>query len=123
MYQKVARLKLRFDSVRGNVMAEDLWDLSLVELDSLAKDLNNKLKASNQESFIVEVSKPDEILQLKFDVVLDVIKTLMAEAKINQDAIVKQQKKNQLFKLIADKENDELAGKSIEELRQMVQEL
>ena len=49
MFEKATRLKLRFETVRGYVTTEDLWDIPLSAvngfcLDTIAKNLNKKLK-------------------------------------------------------------------------------
>ena len=44
MFEKAARLKLRFTSPSGVVSVEDLWDLSLTRLNKVAQHVNNELK-------------------------------------------------------------------------------
>ena len=59
MFERASKLKLRFNTEKGMVTTEDLWDLPLlqrnaVDLDSLAKNLNKAVKESGEESFVLK---------------------------------------------------------------------
>ena len=84
MFEKAARLKLRFDTPRGNLTVEDLWDIPLtgqqISLDNVAKAVNKGLKASEEESFVAKPSSKDRVLSLKLDILKHVIRVRLAEA-------------------------------------------
>lgn len=44
MFEKASRIKLRYSTNRGVLSVEDLWDLSLEQLDPIAINLNKSLK-------------------------------------------------------------------------------
>lgn len=44
MFEKASRMKLRFNTQRGVLSVEDLWDLPLIQLDNIAIALNKKLQ-------------------------------------------------------------------------------
>ena len=62
VFEVASRQKLRFDTARGQVSAEDLWDLPLTSttgkpnLDAIAVDLHNKMSQSNL-SFVANRTK------------------------------------------------------------------
>ena len=127
MFEKSSRLKLRFESGKGQLTVEDLWDLPLADratnLDDIARGLNKQLKSGDDVSFVHKAKKSDEIIQLKFDVVKHIIDVRLAENEARDIARENSQKKQRILSLIADKQDDELKGKSLEDLTKMVNEL
>lgn len=124
MFETATRTKLRFNTPKGNLSAEQVWDLPLVSpvgvsLDNLAKDLNKQLKDSGEESFVVKKSKADSVLQLRFDIVKYIIKVRLEEKEAKENAVVSKQKRAKIDEIIADKEDDELKGKSVSELKKL----
>lgn len=115
-FEKATRLRLRFETSRGNLNVEDLWKLPLAELDKLAISLNKQLKEASEESFIKAKSKNNVLLELRFDIVKHIIETLLSEDEERKKAADKKAKREQLLELIARKKNQELEGKSVEEL-------
>lgn len=129
MFTKASRLKLRFSSTVGLLSTEDLWDLPLTSntgrpnLDDIAKDLHRQLKADDNISFVIKEKKPDETNQLKFDIIKYVIDIKLAEAEVISVARINKEKKQQLLAIISQKENEALAGTSLDELRKMAESL
>ena len=117
LFEKASRLKLRFKSQMGLITVEDLWDLNLTSLDSIAKDLNRQIKAEAEESFITVKSKANTALELAFDIVKHVIKVKLEEAEVKKLAAEKKARKAQIMELISQKQNEALSAKSIEELQ------
>ena len=122
MYKTAARTRLRIKTGRGMVSVEDLWDLSLVELNNLAKGLNKELKRQDEEDFLGENTKEDEITKLKFDIIIDVITTKKKERDAASTAADNKAHNQKILELIAAKEAEELKGKSIEELKGLLKE-
>lgn len=123
MFEKASKLKIRFSSDRGLISVEDLWDLSLTELDKIAIALNNELKAAETESFIKKVATQSPVTQLMFDIVKRVIEVRLADLDKAEKAEVTRLKKQQIMSIIADKESDELKGTSLEDLQAMLNDL
>jgi hypothetical protein len=116
MFEKASRMKLRYQTNRGVISVEDLWDLSLESLDAIAISLNKKLKESQTESFIKTKTKDTTELELKFNIVKHIIDVKLSEAEARKNAAEKRAKKQKLMDLIAKKQDAELEGKSVDEL-------
>lgn len=129
MFQKASRLKLRFKSSKGLLSVEDLWDLPLTSntgannLDTIICDLHRQLKDDDNISFVINSRKSDATVQLKFDIVKHIIDVRLAEDKVRLEAKDKAMKKQKILELIADKQEENLKGKSLDELMAMVNEL
>jgi hypothetical protein len=127
IFEQATRLKLRFDTSRiGEIAAEDLFDLPLTSktgranLDDLARGLHKQLKNGDDVSFVEPTRSSDPVIQLRFDIVKHVIDVKIeankAEAKKRDDA----EKKQKILALIADKKDEALKGKPLEELEAML---
>lgn len=129
MFEEAVRQKIRFESPKGLLTTEDLWDLPLqstsgkANLDDIARTIAKKLKATEDVSFVTTEPKVDKTLQLSFNVVKHVIDTLKAERDVAKTAKANYEKKQQLLELISQKENEHLKGQSLEDLRKMVEEM
>ena len=73
MYKQASKMKLRFATSKGNLSVEDLWDLSLPALDRLAVSYDEELAKSPRKSFITNDTPSNSELELKFNIVKDVI--------------------------------------------------
>jgi hypothetical protein len=129
MFEKATRLKLRFESTKGLLTTEDLWDLPLnsaarhANLNDVARAISRELKDSSQEDFVSQKTPENDVLQLKMDIVKHVIAVRLAEADAAKQAAARREKKERLLGLIEQKQNEQLGGKSLEELQAMVAEL
>lgn len=130
LFERAARLKLRFITPQGNLSAEDLWDIplttnrtNLANLNDIAKGVSRELKAQGEEEFVNPVSKVDEELQLKLDIVKHVIQVRQAENEAARALSERREKKARLLELIAKKQDQQLEGQSLEELQAMAEAL
>ena len=114
---EASRRKIRFTSKRGSLTVEDLWDLSLTDLDTIAQALHNKVEQEPEKSFIKKRTVISKDFKVAFEVVLHVINTKLVEEEKKEEAIIKKQKKQSVLALIESKENEALSSKSIEELK------
>lgn len=123
MFEKAMRLKLRIDTNRGALCAEDLWDLPLEELNSIAKSLNKKLKEAEEEDFLKDSPRVNRKLKLSFDIVLHILTTKKAEADAKEKAAERRAKKQKLLALLEKKQDEGLEGMSETKLKKMINEL
>ena len=127
LFAQASRRKLRFDSPKGLLSVEDLWDLPLrsthagkASLDNIAIALNKELKEAGTTSFVDDAPAGNEELRMGFEVVLHIIEVRKAENKTEELRRINAEKKQQILSIISAKENEALAGKSIDELRELV---
>ena len=129
MFEKASRLKLRFDTNKGMLSVEDLWDLPLlsatnkVNLDDIARSLHRQLKNDDDVSFVNLDRKSDKVVQLKFDVVKYIIEVRLAEADAAKITRENREKKDRLLQLIAERQDDDLKNMHLDDLKKMVAEL
>ena len=124
MFEEAIRLKLRFETAKGALTVEDLYDLPLTlanrpNLNDIAKGLSRYLR-ENEEDFVGTASKADTAAQLKFAIVKHVIAERIAENEAAKAAADRRETKARIMELIAKKQDESLQNKSLEELQAMV---
>lgn len=126
MFEKALRMRLRFPTARGEITVEDLWSLPLQSdagrpnLDDLAKSIQKQLKSGDDVSFVDPERKSNEVTQMAFDIVLHVIRTLVAERDAKKKEREVAERNQRILEIIADKQFDELKSKSVDELRALL---
>ena len=123
MFDKAVRAKYRFPFARGLVSAEDLWDLTLAELDSIFKTLNRQVKAASEESLLETKSANESELALKIEIIKHVVATLQAEADLKAMAKKRAESKQELLELLNRKEHQEKENLSIDEIKALLANL
>ena len=119
LFETATRLKLRFDSHRGKLTVEDLWDLPLTgvtSLDSVSKLANRDVKASAEESFVTDASPTNDVATLKLDVLKHIIAVRKAEIAARLAASEKQERKRKLLGLLAQKDDEKDSSMSREDI-------
>lgn len=123
IFKTASKLKLRFNTSKGSLSVEQLWDLNLTQLSDLIKATKKVLRKGEPD---------DDLAFLEKDVVVDVENTLMFEIakevylskKAENDAIrnAKEIKEHnqKILGLIAQKKEESLVGLSVEELEKML---
>ena len=131
MYKEATRMKLRVPTPRGPLAIEQLWDLKLDDLATVAKTLFEEKKKFGTESeeldFLEGTGKKKTTeqtrIELAFDIVKDIYETKTRESKEAVADLEKKKEKNRLLEIIQRKKEEALEGKSIDELEKMVAEL
>lgn len=119
-FKLATQQKLRVATSRGQLSVEQLWDLNLSELDSLAVSLEEAYNSSKGKSFLTKRTVKDKNIKLQFDVVLEILQTKNEEANALREAKEIKEHNEKILNLIQDKENEELRGKSKKELEKML---
>jgi hypothetical protein len=124
LFEKATRKAYRFPTLKGEMTVEQLWQLPLtargintVDLDTVARTINNELKALGEESFVIKGTNPKRgELTDKLDIVKYIIEVKQTEASDAEKRVARQQERQKLQELLAKKNDQELEGLSKEEI-------
>lgn len=122
LFIKAAKNKFRFNSSKGMLTVEDLFDLPLTHfskanLNDIAKNLNKQLKEAGEDDFVNTVnSGPSKELEEKMEIIKFVIEHKKQVLEVANKRATTMARNARIDELIAKKQDEELAGMSIEEL-------
>lgn len=122
LFIMASQQKFRFP-FKGVATVEDLWDMNVRDLDTVFKALNAQAKQAKEESLLTVKSKDDSILEAKIEIVKFIVATKLDEAERKRIRAEQREKKNRIAEILADKQDEELRGKSMDELRKMLDEM
>lgn len=122
LFIKATKEKMRFP-YKGMVSVEDLWQLSMTELDKIYKTLNGEAKKAHEESLLEIKTIEDETLTAQIEIVKYIFTVKNEEKKAAETAKERKEQKQKIMAILASKQDEALHGKSIEELEKMLDEL
>lgn len=122
IFEYAVRNKIRFP-FKGMISVEDLWDLSLTNLDSIYKTLNKQVKQSEEESLLSTKTSVDTELEVQIAIVKHIVSVKLAEKEAAEKASAKKEQKQKIMSIIATKENEALQNSSIDDLKKMLENL
>ena len=122
IFEYAVRNKLRFP-FRGMIGVEDLWDLRVEDLDKIFKLLNLQVKQQQEESLLGEKSKEDAVLDIQIQIVRCIVKVKLEEREAREKAFAKREQKQKIMSILANKKDEVLRNRSIDELEQMLADL
>ncbi len=127
IFKKASKKKLRFNTNRGVLSVEQLWDLSKDEIRQLVIKAREAAKKSSGEVADTELSFLDTPKakatddELRFEILKDIYLTKKsAEEKAQKRAEIKENNKK-ILDLIARKQDEALEKKSISQLEKMLE--
>ena len=129
LFLQATREKFRFESSKGDLSVEQLWDLPLTsrtgfDLDTVAKAVNANLKSSNEESFVNVSNNPAvSRLQAQLEVVKAIIEVKLARAEAAKKRVEKAAERQRLMEVLHSKKDQELQGLSLEEIERRLSQL
>ena len=123
IFERASRQKTRFPSMRGMCYAEDLWDLSVRELDGIFKTVNAELKADREDSLLVQKSETSSELVLQVAIIRHIVGVKQVESAAAEQEAVRKQKKDRILSILANKQDESLVAMSEEELDGMLEDL
>lgn len=124
IFEQASRQKLRFDTSRGQLSAEDLWDLPLSatngrpSLDSVAVGLHRALQDTGLS--FVNPEEKDQTTQLKLEIAKHIIAVRKAEAAAAREEGAKAARKQKLLEVLARKQDAALEALSEDEIKKLI---
>jgi hypothetical protein len=129
IFERAARRKLRFDTSRGAVTVEDLFDIPLrskneFSLDAIAKSVSKVLKDEAEQSFVdAAPSASSTELELKLEVLKHIIAAKLADEAAVKARAEKAAKRAKILEALARKEDQSIDAMSQEDLLAQLQAL
>lgn len=115
IFEVAVRSKIRFP-FRGSVSVEDLWDLSVEDLDTIFKTLNSQVKQVKEESLLNNRTQEDKVLDVKIEIIKYIVSIKLEEAEIKLKERENKEKKQKILSILSAKREASLQNKSEEEL-------
>ena len=126
LFEMASQFKFRYP-YKGLITTEDLWDLSLSQLDVVYKNLNKELKAIDGESLIATRATNDAVkaneLENKIEVVKYIFNHKQQAAELERMAAANAAEKQRILSVLADMEDSALRNMSKEDLMKRLAEL
>jgi hypothetical protein len=120
LFKIAVKNKYRF-IYKGVQTVEDLWDLSVEELDKIYKTLKTKQKSEAEESLLATTSKEDKELNNKIEIIKTIVADKLSDKEKSIKAAERRAKNRRILEIMADKQEDELKSKSLDELKAMLE--
>lgn len=122
LFEYAVRNKLRFP-FNGMISVEDLFDLSLINLDYIFKTLNAEAKAFEEESLLNVKSKENEEVLVKIEIVKYIVGVKLMEKEARENAKKNKEMKQRLLEIKAKRQDAALENLSDDELEKAIADL
>jgi hypothetical protein len=125
MFEKASRMKLRFETAKGMLTVEDLWDIPLLSanglsLDNIAIKLDRQLKDTMNVSFVKKEQTSNSIDQLRFDIVRHIIAVRLDEQEKAKSAAELRERVQRLLQLLDRKRTEADEKMSEDEIKELL---
>lgn len=126
LFEMASQFKFRYP-YKGLITTEDLWDLSMSQLDTVYKALNKELNVTQDEGLIATKSADEGVkaneLRNKLEIVKYIFNHKQQAAELQRMAAENAAKKQHIMSILAQKKENALQNMSEEELTQMLNDL
>lgn len=128
-FELATRNKFRYPSIKGDLTTEQLWELPLqsktgFDLDSVARGINQQLKAITEESFVNTSTNPVKPeLEAKLSVIVHVIGIKQAENEAARTAAARKAERERLSEILHLRNQEELMKLDPAELQRRIDAL
>lgn len=115
LFEIATRNRYRFP-YKGMATVEDLWDLSVGELDSIFKTLNRQKKASDEDSLLSVKTAEDSVLANKIDIVKYIVSVKLEDAERQKAEAENRIQREKILSIMAKKQDAALEGMDMKQL-------
>jgi len=122
IFEYAVENKLRFP-YKGNISTEDLYQLSVSDLDTIYKTLKREAKRNGEESLLATKSNDDVALDTKIEIVKYIVEKKLAQVEARKTAAANKAKKDKILSILEEKQDAALKNMSEEDLRKMLETL
>lgn len=122
IFERATREKTRFN-FKGLISVEDLWDLSLENLDSIWVALETDLEKLPKKSLLETSTKQRDEIEFKQEIIKHIVETKKAESAVAAQTKANAAKKQMVLEIIEQKKNEDLKSLSIDELTKLAESL
>ena len=122
IFEYAVENKLRFP-YKGNISTEDLYSLSVSDLDTIYKTLKREAKRNGEESLLATKSNDDVALDTKIEIVKYIVEKKLAQVEARKTAAANKAKKDKILSILEEKQDAALKNMSEEDLRKMLETL
>lgn len=116
LFVVAARKKFRFESTKGMLTVEDLFDMNLTALDNIALVLDEKIQKLGRKSFIQKKATSTTEIESQLEIVKFVIETKQTEAEESKARAAKEAQRAFLLSLKEKKQMEKLESLSLEDI-------
>lgn len=118
MFENAARKKYRYP-FNGMISTEDLWDLSLKNLDTIYKVLKSEIK-DDSDSLLDEIGSENKEVLAKIDIIKHIVSIKKDEMVFAKEASERQNKKQRILEILERKEVESLENMSEDDLKKLL---
>lgn len=122
LFEIASRAKYRY-VFKGVITTEDLWDLSVQQLNEIFKSLRAEQRKAVEDSLLADPTPEDDILENKIAIIRYIVSVKLDDAKRAGQAKEIADRRQKLLSILEDKQDEELKSKTPEELQAMLDEL
>lgn len=122
IFERAVREKARFN-FKGLISVEDLWDLSLENLDSIWVALETDLEKLPKKSLLETSTKQRDEIEFKQEIIKHIVETKKTESAVAAQTKANAAKKQMVLEIIEQKKNEDLKSLSIDELTKLAESL
>jgi hypothetical protein len=120
IFAKASKLKLLFSTPKGRINLEDLWDLPMDKLRTMANELNRGL--SKPEDLFAVTTDDESSDKLRLAVIMEIIDVRQSEATAKLNEKEREQKRKLIKSLIEQKKLEATSQMSVADLEKLLAE-